>query len=213
LSGRERASNIEFGCGAVSSRDPSHRNGATQARDGGKMAADHDQSPRKLVYLRDRAPRPRPRVARHDRRPTGQPPADLAGEATWLGRALFVVAAGTIGYWLLALSGAIQPSTSDDLWRSLAGASLAHVFLTACCGIAAVRLFRDAAHSVVVVAAAAGALVLVTLEGLARLVVSGDLSEVSLSVRTQILADAGGLAIGIWAFSYALRLQRRERTA
>ena len=177
------------------------------------MEADHDSSPRKLVYLRDRTTRTKPRNPRGDRRVPVQPPSDLLGEATWLGRVLFVVAAATVGYWLLILSDAIHLSRGDEAWRSLAAASMAHAFLTASSGAAALRLLRDPARSVVHVGLAAGGLIVVTLEGLARLVVSGDLSEVSLSVRTEILANAAGLAIGIWAFSYALRLQRRERTS
>lgn len=172
------------------------------------MEADQDPSPRKLVYLRDRSTRSKPRG---ERRAPPQPASDLLGEATWLGRVLFVVAAATICYWLLILSDAIHPSRGSEAWRSLAAASMAHVFLTVSCGAAALRLLRDAGRSAVHVGLAAGGLVVVTLEGLARLVVSGDLSEVSLSVRSEILANAAGLAIGIWAFSYALRLQRRER--
>jgi len=179
----------------------------------GKMAAERDQSPRKLVYLRDRAARPKPRAPRSDRRAPNPPTGDLIGEAIWLGRALFVVAAGTISYWLLVVIGAIRVASEGGAWRSLASASLAHLFLTASSGLAAVTLLRDAVRSAVPVSAAASALVLMTLESLGRLLVSGDLAEVSLSVRTQILANAGGLAIGVWALSYAIRLQRRGRQA
>jgi len=147
-------------------------------------------------------------VSRHERRPSAHLASDLVAEATWLGRALFMVAVATVGYWVLFLSGGV-PSGGDS-WR--AGDPLAHLFLTACTAIAAVRLFRDAARSAVNVALAAGALVVVTLESLARPVMSG-LSQVDLWIRVQILADAAGLAVGIWAFSYALRLQRRAQPA
>jgi hypothetical protein len=175
------------------------------------MAAEQDQSPRKLVYLRDRTPRPKARLPRADRRVPSPPAGDLIGEATWLGRALFVVAGGMVAYWLLAVVGAIRVGSEGGVWRSLATSSLAHLFLTGTCGFAAVTLLRDTVRSSVPVAAAASALVLVTLESLGRLLVSGDLAEVSLSVRTQILASAGGLAVGVWALSYSIRLQRRDR--
>lgn len=151
-------------------------------------------------------------MARLERRPATQPARDLAAEATWLGRTLFVVAAGTVAYWLLALSGAFRPAHGGGL-RALATASLAQAFLASSAGVAAMRLLRDAAGCGVHVALASGALVAVALSGLARLLVDGDLSEVSLAVRAEILAEAGGLAIGLWAFSYALRAQRRERVA
>lgn len=174
------------------------------------MAAEQDQSPRKLVYLRDRTAKPKVRPPRVDRRVPSPPVGDLIGEATWLGRALFVVAGGTVSYWLLVAVGAIRVGSAGDAWRSLASASLAHLFLTASSGFAGVTLLRDAIRSAVPVAVAASGLVLLTLESLGRLFVNGDLAEVSLSVRTQILANAGGLAVGVWALSYAIRLQRRD---
>jgi hypothetical protein len=173
------------------------------------MAAEQDPSPRKLVYLRDRAARPKSRAPRGDRRAPAPPVGELLGEATWLGRALTVVAAGIAGYWLLVVAGAVHPEPEG--WRSLGKAALPHLFLVLCCGFAASSLLRDAVRSSVPVAVAAGALVLLTLDGIGRLLISGDLSEVSLSVRTQILANAGGLAIGVWALSYSVRLQRRDR--
>lgn len=176
------------------------------------MAVDQDSAPRKLVYLRDRTLRSRPRTARPDRRATIQPATELVGEATWLGRVLFVVAASAVAYWILVLWGALQPSRGEETWRVLATTSLAHAFMLGSCALAAHRLLRDATRSTVYVAVAAGALIVVALEGLAGLLVSGELSDVSLSVRSEILATAANLAIGVWAFSYALRLQRRERS-
>ena len=177
------------------------------------MAADQDPARTKLVYLRDRSPRPKARGVRPDRKPTVSPTNELAGEAVWLGRTLMVVAAGTVAYWLLTLSGGVQAHRGATAWRALASSSLAHAFLIGSNGLAATRLLRDGARCSAQVALAAGALVVIALEGLARLVVDGDLSEVSLSVRTEILVNAGVLAIGIWAFSYALRTQKRDRPA
>lgn len=114
---------------------------------------------------------------------------------------------------MLVVAGALHPNPGEGAFRELGGDSLAHLFLTVSCGAAALRLLRDVGRSSAHVALAAGALVFMTLYRLAHLVVDGDLSEVSLSVRTEILANAAGLAIGIWAFSYALRLQRRDRAA
>lgn len=177
------------------------------------MAVDHDHAPRKLVYLRDRASRPRPRPSRAERRSPARAVGDLAGEATWLGRALFVVAGGTVTYWLLALSGAVDTGRGSAALRSLAAASLAHAFLTGTTGVAALRLLRDAGRCTAQVALAAGALIVIALEGIGGLVLGGDLAEVSLAQRTEILANAAALAVGVWAGSYAFRAQRRDRTS
>ena len=51
---------------------------------------------------------------------------------------------------------------------------------------------------------------LVSIEGLAHLVVSTDLSRISLAARTDILTRSAMLGLGIWSASYALRADRRS---
>ena len=180
------------------------------------MAADREQAPRKLVYLRDRTPRPKARAARAEKKPRPPAASDLHAEGVWLGRVLFVVAASTVIYWLIVLSGGIHAGIGAGAWRSAVTMLFAHLVLVGTCGVAALRLLRDLTRSIAHVALAAGAAVAVSVEGLARLVIGGDLSDVTnltLSTRTDILANTAALGVGIWALSYALRAQRREAAA
>jgi hypothetical protein len=172
------------------------------------MASDQEQTSRKLVYLRDHSPRIRPRTIRSERKPQQPPPADLAGEAAWLGRSLFAVAGAAAVYWLLVSTGGIRPE-GDEAWRWTMSHSLSHAFVTGTCGLAARVLLRGAPRATLFIALAAGGMIVTALEGLTHLLISGDLAQISLSARTDILARAALLAIGIWASSYALRADRR----
>ncbi|MEW6272148.1 MAG: hypothetical protein AB1689_22935 [Thermodesulfobacteriota bacterium] len=176
------------------------------------MATEREQTPRKLVYLRDHTPKPRGRPGRTERKTVPSAHPELAGEAAWLGRSLLAVAGGILVYWLLILTGAIRPE-GQAAWNSVVSHSLAHVFLAFATGLAARLVLRGQARAPLFVALAAGALIVVAIEGLAQHVVGGDLSKISLAVRTDILTRAAMLAIGIWAASYALRTERRPAAA
>src|SRR5262245_52743533 len=172
------------------------------------MPTDHEQTPRKLVYMRDHAPRPRARSMRAERKPAVSAHPDLANEAAWLGR-LLLAASGSIAiYWVLILSGAIHPEGEAALnWNT--SRLLAHVYVAAACAFAARPLLRGALRASLVVAFAASGLIVVSLEGLAHLIINADLSRISLAARTDILMRSAMLAIGVWASSYALRADRR----
>lgn len=172
------------------------------------MAADRGQSSHKLVYLRDHTPRPRARTARNARRSPAPPPADLAAEGTWLGRALLVVAAGLAVYWLGVLVGAARPET-DHAWRHASSHALPHLFLATSAAFAARTLLRATSPASLLVGIVAGAMIVLALEGITRAMTAGDLGDLSLSVRTNVLVQTATLAIGIWAGSFALRAQRR----
>jgi hypothetical protein len=171
------------------------------------MPTDHEQTPRKLVYLRDHAPRPRARTLRSERKAQASAHPELANEAAWLGR-LLLTAAGSIAiYWVLILTGAIRPEGEAALNWTISHL-LAHIYVAAAAAFAGRQLLRGAAHASLLVAFAASGLLVVAVEGLAHLVVNVDLSRISLSARTDILMRAAMLAIGVWASSYALRTER-----
>lgn len=138
------------------------------------------------------------------------PPAvhpELASEAAWLGRLLLAVAGGVVVYWMLITSGAIR--LEGEAWNWTISQSLPHLFVALSTAWAARLLMRGATRAPLVVALAAGGLIVVAIEGLVHLVVNGDLSQISLAVRTDILTRTAMLAIGVWASSYALRAERR----
>lgn len=172
------------------------------------MATDHEQTPRKLVYLRDHSQRLRTRTVRPERKPPPSPHPELASEAAWLGRSLMLVSAGIAVYWLLILSGAIHPE-GGAAWTWTVSHSLAQIFVALAAALAARLLLRAAPRAPLFVAIAAGGLIVTSIEGLAHLVINGDLSQISLSVRTDILTRSGMLAVGVWAGSFALRADRR----
>ena len=86
---------------------------------------------------------------------------------------------------------------------------LAHAYVVAIAAFSARQLLRGNARAPLLLAFAASGLVLVSIEGLAHLVVSTDLSRISLAARTDILTRSAMLGLGIWTASYALRADRR----
>ena len=169
------------------------------------MSIDREQSPQKLVYLRDHTPRPRNRATRQERRSASSARPELASEAAWLCRALLLVSLVTSLYWIAVVSGAVALD-SDESWRWTVAHSLAHLFLAASAAMAGRVLLQSGPRAPLFVAVAAGGLLVIALEGLTRVVIVGGFSEVSLSTRSDIPAL---LAMGIWAGSYALRADRR----
>lgn len=176
------------------------------------MPTDREQTPRKLVYLRDHTPKPRGRATRIERKVAPSTHPELAGEAAWLGRSLLAVSGGIVVYWLLMITGAVRPE-GQAAWNWTMSHSLPHLFLALVTAFAARLVLRSQSRAALFVALAAGALIVVAIEGLAHHVVSGDLSKISLAVRTDILTHAAMLAIGVWAASYALRVDRRPPNA
>mgnify|MGYP001230600796 CR=1 FL=1 len=176
------------------------------------MSTDHERIPHKLVYLRDHAPRPKPRSGRVERKPPGAHHPELAGESAWLGRLLLVTSGMLVIHWLLVLSGAIEvegdPSTS---WT--ASRLLAHAYVTVIAAVASRHLLRGSERAPLLVAFASSALILVAIEGLAHLVVNTDLSRMSLASRTDILTRSGMLGLGVWSASFAMRANRRPGAA
>ncbi len=175
------------------------------------MAAERGQSSQKLVYLRDHTPRPRSRGSRNTRRSSTPPPADLAAEGAWLGRSLFVIAGGLALYWVLVLGGAARPE-GDEAWRWASAHALPHLFLAATAAYAARALLRADSRPSLLVGVTAGALIVLALEGITRAMIAGDIGDLSLSVRTNVLVQTATLAIGIWAASFAVRSERRADT-
>jgi len=164
------------------------------------MPTDHEQTPRKLVYLRDHAPRPRSRTLRPERKPSAASHPDLAGEAAWLGRLLLTVSGAIAIYWVLILSGAVRPE-GEAAWNWTISRLLAHVYVAGAAALAARQLLRGNPRGTLLVAFAASGLIVVSIEGLAR---------ISLAARTDILTRTAALALGVWASSYALRAERRS---
>jgi hypothetical protein len=176
------------------------------------MSTDHEQTPRKLVYLRDHAPRPRARTVRPDR--SKQPPAthpELASEATWLGRLLTMVSGLLALHCLLVASGAVKPEAALAANWSASGL-LANLYVIVTTGMASRQLLHGALRAPALVALAASGMIVVAVEGLAHLVVNTDLSRISLGARMDILARTAMLAIGVWGASFALRAERRAPT-
>jgi hypothetical protein len=172
------------------------------------MATDHEQTPRKLVYLRDHAPRPRGRAVRSERKPVPPAHPELASEASWLGRLLLTVSGLLAIHWLLVSSGAVQPE--DEVAASWSISPLfANVYVAVAAALAARQLLHGTARAPVLVAVAASGMIVVAIEGLAHLVVNTDLSRIALDARVDILTRTAMLAIGIWGVSYARRADRR----
>ncbi len=174
------------------------------------MAAERGQSSQKLVYLRDHALRPRSR-GRSSRRSPTPPPVELATEGAWLGRSLLVVATGPLLYWLGVLAGATRPEGAEA-WRWASSHALPHLFLTGSAAYAARALLRTDPRPELLVGVAAGALIVLALEGVTRAMTTGDIGDLSLSVRTNVLVQTATLAVGIWAASFAVRSERRADT-
>lgn len=173
------------------------------------MSTDHEQTPRKLVYLRDHAPRPRARALRPERRPSPPAHPELASEAAWLGRLLLTVSGMIAIYWLLILSGALDmEGDAGGNWS--VSRLFAHVYVVGTAALAARQLLNGAARAPLLVAFAASSLIVVAVEGLAHLLINTDLSRISLAARTDILARTAMLVVGVWAGSYALRADRRS---
>lgn len=175
------------------------------------MSTEHEQTPRKLVYLRDHAPRPRARTVRSERKPPVAHP-ELAGEAAWLGRLLMTAAGVIVIHWLLVLSGAVDME-GDVAANWTVSRLFGHAYVATCAVVAARQLLRGGTRAPLLVAFAASGLTLVALEGLAHLMISTDLSRISLAARTDILSRTAMLALGVWAISYALRADRRAAAA
>jgi hypothetical protein len=89
----------------------------------------------------------------------------------------------------------------------------AHAYVAGICAFAARQLLRGNARATLLVAFASSGLILVAVEGLAHLVVSTDLSRISLAARTDILTRSAMLGLGVWAASFALRADRRPSAA
>jgi hypothetical protein len=173
------------------------------------MKTDNEQTPPKLVYLRDRVSRaaPRPRKAAH--KAVVRPGDELASEAIWLGRSLFVIAT-TIGvYCLLVFSGSVViPGGEVRQW--LLSLLIGDLFVGSAAAAGGILLLRESKRAAVHVSFAAGALIVVALEGLTHLVVSGDLGELTLTARLEVLLRSAAMAVGVWAISYVVRAQKRQ---
>lgn len=166
------------------------------------MAAEREQSPPKLVYLRERTQRPP--VRRRSTRVVDEPPATGNAEAVWLSRAILAVAAFTAGYWLLLGAGLVEEhSVEGRQW--LAATSVAHLFVVTTALLASIFLARDTARGVLFLAIAAAAMVIVAVEGIAHLIATGSLAAMSLQTRIEILGKTAELLIGAWGLSYCLR--------
>jgi hypothetical protein len=176
------------------------------------MATDHEQTPRKLVYLRDHAPRPRARATRPERKPPPVVHPELASEASWLGRLLMAVSGLLAIHWLLVSSGAVQ--AEGEVAASWSASPLfANAYVAVTAALAARQLLHGALRAPVLVALAASGMIVIAVEGLAHLVVNTDLSRISLGARVDILVRTAILAIGVWGVSYALRADRRPPPA
>jgi len=176
------------------------------------MSTEHEQTPRKLVYLRDHAPRPRARSVRPERKQTPLSHPELASEAAWLGRLLMAVSTLLAVHWVLVSSGAIQPE--GEVAEGWSGSSLfANAYVVVTAALASRQLLHGGLRAPILVALAASGMIVVALQGLAHLVVNTDLSRISLGARVDILARTAILAIGVWGASYALRADRRHPAA
>lgn len=171
------------------------------------MSTEHERTPHKLVYLRDHAPRSKVRNTRVDRK-SPVPHTELAGEAAWLGRILLATSGMIVIHWLLVLTGALEVE-GDAATNWTASRLFAYAYVAGITAFSARQVLRGNARAPLLVAFAASGLMLVSIEGLAHLVVSTDLSRISLASRTDILTRSAMLGLGVWAASYALRADRR----
>jgi len=176
------------------------------------MKTGDEQTPPKLVYLRGRAPRAVARARKPARRPSIGPVDELASEAVWLGRSLFVVA-GAIGvYCALILTGSIQ-GDGEESRHWLLSLLVGDVFVGLCSAAGGVLLMREVKRASLYVALAAGALIVVALQGLTHLVVSGELVELTLTARLEVLLRSATMALGVWAISFLIRAAKRPPQA
>lgn len=175
------------------------------------MQSKQDPSERKLVYLHERAMRPRLRKPAPERKAAPASIGDLAGEANWLARALLAVVLGIVAAGLLranAASAALPRGSEDP--QAVAVALAGSLFAIACCASAAWRLLRTPAGCSIHAAVAGGALALQSVTGLARVLTEAVSPDPTLAHRFDVLAVGAGLAVSAWAVSFASRLQRRD---
>jgi hypothetical protein len=176
------------------------------------MKRDNEQTPPKLVYLRDRAARAAAdRARKAPRKVVVRQGDEFAGEALWLGRSLFVVAASIIVYCALVASGSVPLRGGESRYAlvSLLGGDF---FVGAASAMGGVLLLRNAKRASLCVALAAGGLIVIALQGLTHLVVAGDLGELTLIGRLEVLMMSAAMALGVWSVSYLIRSAHRPET-
>lgn len=168
------------------------------------MASGREQPSQKLVYLRDRTPRPKTRPKQ-----TGQViPLDTNSrpnnEAVWLARSCFGVAGILVLYWLgvLGLGGGPE---SAPTWNWTLSEGLPHLVVAVAAGFIAQALLRSDARVRQWTGLLAGALLILSVQGIIRAMVGSDLDQLPLNVRVEVLVRTATFAVGIWAASYTLR--------
>ena len=216
LSLGRRASNIRWRTGAArgwfSDGVPSRDRLTSGRRDAAEMKRDNEQTPPKLVYLRDRAARAAAERSRKTPRKVVVRQGDeFAGEALWLGRSLFVVAASIVVYCVLISIGSV-PLRDTESRYSLVSLLAGDFFAGIASAVAGVLLLRNGKRAPLHVALAAGALIVVAVQGLTHLVVAGDLGELTLAGRLEVLMMSAAIALGVWAVSYLVRSSHRPES-
>lgn len=168
------------------------------------MASDPDQTPRKLIYLRDHAGRGRTRRKRRRRDPEVGAPNDLDSEGVWLGRGLLALVAGLVLHWV-GLTAAAPGGVPGEVSAAPMFPDLSHL-VCAALALYGARSIRGGYESApIVVAIAAGAILLVALQGLGSSLIGEPLDHLTPGTRADVLLYAVLLGFGLWSWSWALR--------
>lgn len=168
------------------------------------MASDPEQTPRKLIYLRDHAGRGRTRRKRRRREPPAGVPQDLDTEGIWLARGLLALFAGLLLNWV-GLVATAPGGVPGEVSTAGAIPDLSHLV---CAGLAlyAARSVRGSqTQAPIVVAILAGTVLLVALQGLGTALVGGPLDHLTPGTRADVLLYTTLLGFGLWCSSWALR--------
>lgn len=169
------------------------------------MPSQREQRSQKLVYLRDRAPRAKARAAHKGRARPIDVSSSPDSETLWLARFCFGVAGILLLYWLGVLGFHGGPQNADT-WSWILSEGFPHLVVAVGAAFVAQSLLRSGPRAPQWVALLAGGLIILSLQGITRAMVAGDLDHLSLTIRIEVFVRTATLAIGIWAASYALRM-------
>jgi hypothetical protein len=172
----------------------------------------NDGNSGKLLFLRDRGKRPVTRSARRrsdsSKRPTGEGRTPAALEAVWLSRALWIVAAYYVLYWLAVALGVLSVAGDGGAQSWTVSLVVADVVVAILSVLGATELARTGEDSSLVFShAAAGALLLVASVRLGHAAAASFDRDLVPSERLEIVAVVGCLVVGVWILSHSLRLR------
>lgn len=170
----------------------------------------NDGNSGKLLFLRDRAKRPSPRVSRRrsdsPKRPSGEGRRP-ASEVTWLSRALYAVAACHVLYWIAIAGGVLSLEGDGELRSWTVSLVVADLVVAVLAVLGATELARGEAAGTVFSRVAAGALIGVASVRLGHAAAASFVRDLFPSERLEVVAIVACLVVGTWILSHALRLR------